>query len=447
MAFTFQDDDLTIDDQEKKCQGGRGGWRKAKLANLLHQTHPGFSSALAHKLNKSALCQVLKIGSDVSNSATQTMRYRLTPLNEIVERLGFHLGDVALGEITSKPVCLPDKRDFRIVPSTASGKSGASIFMATFLGQYDTIIKAAQVSSRLNHHVTQSAAGREAWIHARLSDNILFSRHAPGLLGHGCSYLCKTAKVKDALKLKGHLRTWTLMTYMEKGAYTLFRHLYNNSETLDNDAYRALFFKILFTLATITHRFKRFRHNDLHAGNILLVSSPTVTHETFEWPHDEPVQWYLPPSGHTPAIYDFGFAYLEPGQPYGAEFEYRAGMSSKVDRYYDLHTFFNNILNVVHEFSLELPTETRNFIEHVVPPVLQISHRPNKKRREIITEDLDHGRFWYGREPREAPRTQAYIKRMTNPNMALSLIKTHPYFAQYRQKPADRANVSNIWRA
>lgn len=386
-------------------------------------------------------------GGERVNTARATLQFRLKPLHELVSVFGFELGEVSLRQPTNKSICLPDKKTARISVFPGQGNSGSFIFSAKLFNEYPSIIKATQVSHRLFKEDTPFSGGKEAWIHSKLCREILFPQKAPGLLGHGVSYLCSSKKLRLFKPKKN--RKWTLLTYMEQGDFTFFRWLVNHARRvpggMTDDEIRPVLFKILFTLASVVCHFPRFRHNDLHSGNVIMVSMPAAVPEVYAFSsgHKDGKRdrvFYLPPSSHTPAIYDFGFSYLGPGGKYGKDFESKVGVSSKVDRYYDLHTFFNNILNVAEEFSLDLPSETMDFIEDVVPSLLRIAHR-----RTTVSDEQTLGRYWYGQESPKTPRARAWKKKMLHPNPALAALVEHPYFSVFRRKPDNLVRVGNSW--
>ena len=156
-----------------------------------------------------------------------------------------------------------------------------------------------------------------------------------------------------------------------------------------------IFFQIISTLAIIQTKYPTFRHNDLKANNVLI--SKIDNNKTVQYSVNSN-KYHVPSIGYIIYLWDFDFACI-PGvvenlkvyQP----FFNKLNITSKQNRYYDIHYFFctlickgflPDLMNIP-----EVPLEVKNFIDYVVP----MDYRPigdtefvNKKCRLQVDTEL-----------------------------------------------------------
>jgi hypothetical protein len=260
---------------------------------------------------------------------------------------------------------------------------------------------------------------REAWIHSELTKNVLLHYKTPGIVAHGLTYIC-AGSVLDVGQNASH----TLLTYMETGRCTLSHFLPHVG--LDVTFYRCLFFRILQALSAIRTVFPRFRHNDLHVGNILLIQGSEFP-DIYRHGNDS---WYLPAGLYMPVIYDFGYSYLPNAHWRDNMYaKYKDGMGCEKDGFYDIHTFFNNILITMNERKINIPHEALTFIHRVVAPGLR------------STKDDHHGRYWM---QRENPPSPVYVEHAKKNNYAGELLHDS-FFDEFKQRPRNLLRCCNEW--
>jgi len=169
-------------------------------------------------------------------------------------------------------------------------------------------------------------------------------------------------------------------------SYFLRKH-YENLGLLH---WKCLFFQIISTLATIQNKYPSFRHNDLKANNIL-ISKITESFNNrgssvVSLYNIEGTSYYVPDIGYCTYIWDFDFACIpgvvENNKIY-QDWTQKMNITSKQNRYYDLHYFFCTL--VYKGFLPELfksnnvPIEVKEFIKYVIPK----QYRPVKENKNV----------------------------------------------------------------
>ena len=159
--------------------------------------------------------------------------------------------------------------------------------------------------------------------------------------------------------------------------------------------WKCIFFQIISTLAIIQSKFPSFRHNDLKANNVLI--SKIDNNKTVQYSVNSN-KYHVPSIGYIIYLWDFDFACI-PGvvenlkvyQP----FFNKLNITSKQNRYYDIHYFFCTLIckgflpDLMN--AIEVPLEVKNFIDYVVPleyRPLQNTEYVNKKCRLQVDTEL-----------------------------------------------------------
>lgn len=150
-------------------------------------------------------------------------------------------------------------------------------------------------------------------------------------------------------------------------------------ENLELIHWKCIFFQIISTLAKIQLKYPSFRHNDLKANNILV--SKVDNGSVISLYSIEGDVYCVPGFGYFVYLWDFDFACI-PGVVENTkvyqEWSQEMNITSKQNRYYDLHYFFCSL--VYKGFlpdlfkSKKVPIEVKKFIKYVVPDEYKPDH-------------------------------------------------------------------------
>lgn len=166
--------------------------------------------------------------------------------------------------------------------------------------------------------------------------------------------------------------------------------------------WKVFFFQIISVLAVIQLRYQGWRHNDLKANNILI-------HKTFnkkDYNKEIVVKkklhvingknFYVDDIGYIIKITDFDFACIPElieNSKVNSEWTKSINVTSEINRYYDLHFFFNTLIK--KGFLPEIltnkivPKEVKEFIYRIVPKKYQEAGRFVHKRGRILV-NIEH---------------------------------------------------------
>ena len=160
--------------------------------------------------------------------------------------------------------------------------------------------------------------------------------------------------------------------------------------------WQCIFFQIISTLAIIQTKYPTFRHNDLKANNILISKVEGCNKLLiYKVAYKE---YVLPAIGYITYLWDFDFACI-PGVVENTkvyqEWTQKINITSKRNRYYDIHYFFCTLIfkGFLPELMDEpsVPKEVKNFIEWVVPEEYRPEHpsgKVNKRCRLLVDDEL-----------------------------------------------------------
>lgn len=149
-------------------------------------------------------------------------------------------------------------------------------------------------------------------------------------------------------------------------------YIRRNIGTMTNKDWRIFFFQILSVLAIIQEKYPGFRHNDLKANNILIHKrKKRNTKFVLTVIKDK---YIVPDNGYILKLWDFDFACI-PGivdnNKVNAEWTTKINITSDMNRYYDVHYFFNTLPRFINNFESRVPEETLKFMNRIVPSVLR----------------------------------------------------------------------------
>lgn len=182
--------------------------------------------------------------------------------------------------------------------------------------------------------------------------------------------------------------------WANRGDLSMF--LKNHYKKLKLIHWQSIFFQIIFTLTIIQTKYPTFRHNDLKANNILI----SKVHECkkllyYKVSNNE---FILPAIGYSIYLWDFDFACIpgivENSKVY-QDWTKRINITSKKNRYYDVHYFFCTLIfkGFLPELMADknVPGEVADFINWIIPEEYRPGHtsgKVNKRCRLMVDDEL-----------------------------------------------------------
>lgn len=156
--------------------------------------------------------------------------------------------------------------------------------------------------------------------------------------------------------------------------------------------WKVIFFQIISTLAIIQSKFPLFRHNDLKANNILIhkIDNNNKRH-TYTV---NQITYKIPNIGYHIKIWDFDFACIHgiaENHKVNAKWTNAINITSKQNRYYDLHFFFNTLIKkgFFPELmtSSSIPEEVKDFINRIIPNEYKQGKYVHERGRILINDE------------------------------------------------------------
>jgi serine/threonine protein kinase len=173
--------------------------------------------------------------------------------------------------------------------------------------------------------------------------------------------------------------------------------LKKNYKKLQLIHWQCIFFQIISTLAVIQSKYPSFRHNDLKANNILVSKIDSSNKKLFYKVNKK--EYILPAIGYSIFLWDFDFACI-PGVVENSkvyqEWTNKINISSRANRYYDIHYFFCTLIykGFLPELMTDscVPSEVKKFINYVLPEDYRPNHQSGKvhKRCRLLVDDELH---------------------------------------------------------
>ena len=182
---------------------------------------------------------------------------------------------------------------------------------------------------------------------------------------------------------------------------------------ISEEAWRSVFFQIVFTLAKIQEKYPSFRHNDLKPNNILMNIFRKKSTESRKYALNGKT-YTMPCPGFMIKIWDFDFASID-GKVDNVKLCQSWTKKMKIvkdqHRYYDLHYFFNTLSN-------------RAFYPHLLEPG-GASHKVQKfVRRVVPLKYAKNKQYVQGRTNR-----LCVVEEYTTPEI---ILENDPFFAPFR---------------
>lgn len=173
----------------------------------------------------------------------------------------------------------------------------------------------------------------------------------------------------------------------------LLDYIRKNYEKITLKDWTVIFFQLLFSLALVHQKYPTFRHNDMKANNILVELTNVNNNDPMKrycYKIDN-VKFIIPNINVQIKIWDFDFACIDgliDNNKVNSDWPIRSNITSKKNRYYDIHYFFNTLMNP--KFFPQLykggaPEEIINFFHRIVPEQFRMGGKYiNQKGRIMI---------------------------------------------------------------
>lgn len=147
------------------------------------------------------------------------------------------------------------------------------------------------------------------------------------------------------------------------------------SKTQKDKIWKSILFQLISVLYFIQAKYPRFRHNDLHPGNILYFN--TKSEGNFEYVINN-IKYIIPDVGIRLAIWDFDFSSIAgeldnvktldlQNEPFGIRNE----ANTYADMFKVINILLDTLLRCQQEFPSHVPNEAIEFMERIIPARLQ----------------------------------------------------------------------------
>jgi len=174
----------------------------------------------------------------------------------------------------------------------------------------------------------------------------------------------------------------------------LLDYIRANHKTMTLKEWRVILFQLISCLAVIHKKFPSFRHNDMKANNILLQISNNKSDNTKYRYKVNGVEYMVPNIGIQVKLWDFDFACI-PGivdnAKVDADWTTKINIKSKMNRYYDIHYFFNTLTKkgfIDHFWEIdEIPQKVKDFIRRVVPEKYSEGEMVSERGRILVNDE------------------------------------------------------------
>lgn len=194
----------------------------------------------------------------------------------------------------------------------------------------------------------------------------------------------------------------------------LLDYVRKNYRSMKLRHWRVLFFQLISVLCVIQEKYPAFRHNDLKANNILIHKIKS-RNKNNKFKYEINNRHYIVPNvGIQIKLWDFDFACI-PGivdnSKVEAKWTDKINVKPEMNRYYDLHYFFNTLTKkgFFPKFfdASEISPKVKNFVKRVVPDKYRTGEFVATRGRILINDEY------------------------TTPD---KILKTDPFFNKFRPK-------------
>lgn len=177
----------------------------------------------------------------------------------------------------------------------------------------------------------------------------------------------------------------------------LLEYIKTNSDKMTIKEWRVIFFQILSALSVIQTKYPGFRHNDLKANNILIqkIGSRNKNNQ-FKYKINDKT-YIIPNIGIQIKIWDFDFACIKgvvDNTKVDAKWTDKININSEMNRYYDLHYFFNTLTRkgFFPEFwkSKSVPKLVKEFVRRIIPEKYTVGDNIAERGRILINDEYTY---------------------------------------------------------
>ena len=136
--------------------------------------------------------------------------------------------------------------------------------------------------------------------------------------------------------------------------------------------WKVIFFQILYTLARIHEKYPNFKHNDMKANNVLVQLTNLPSDDFFNYNLDN-YKFLIPNVNISVKVWDFDFACIDGivnNNKVNSDWTNKMNITSKRNRYYDMHYFFNTLINkrfFPQFYEGGVPPEIVEFVHRIIP--------------------------------------------------------------------------------
>lgn len=201
-----------------------------------------------------------------------------------------------------------------------------------------------------------------------------------------------------------------LSEWANRGDFLTYTKLNYKNYKLEH--WKVFFFQILSVLAVIQCKYPSFRHNDMKANNILIKKIKKNSKTDNHWIYIVAgIPYKLPNIRYQIALWDFDFsciAGIVDNIKVTEQWTTQIGITSKENKYYDVHYFFNTLIQFIPEIvkysdnsrcnikrenikntEIKQTLETvRDFIYRIIPEQYRGGSRVNKKGRLLVDDEF-----------------------------------------------------------
>lgn len=173
----------------------------------------------------------------------------------------------------------------------------------------------------------------------------------------------------------------------------LLEYIRKNYEKMTLKHWIVIIFQILFSLARVHIEHPSFRHNDMKANNIL-VQLTDIKSDCSKYRYSlGNTKFYIPNINLQIKIWDFDFACINGiinNNKVDADWTKKLNITSKKNRYYDMHYFFNTLIDkkfFPQFYEGGVPQEIIDFVHRIIPEKFRTGSKYVNKRGRILVDE------------------------------------------------------------
>ena len=172
----------------------------------------------------------------------------------------------------------------------------------------------------------------------------------------------------------------------------LLEYIRKNYKTMTLKHWIVIIFQILFTLARVQIVHPSFKHNDMKANNVLVQQTNIQSDSKYRYRLGN-TKFIIPNINLQIKIWDFDFACIDGiiyNNKVNSDWTKKINISSKKNRYYDMHYFFNTL--TLGRFFPQfykggVPEEIVDFVHRIIPERYRNGSKYINKKGRILVDD------------------------------------------------------------